>query len=315
MTGRDMLARPTRSDDGFTMVELLVTMLITGIVLALLGTFFANISRLTSWSGKDRDATGQAALALDAVRAVVRVATDNPTSATTTDPAVVSGTGTSLSILAYSNTSASASAPMQVTFSLDSTGTLVEKRQLSTLSSSGYYVFNGAVTTSDIASGFSLTAATPFFTFLDASGKALSATTGLTAANRAKVTFIRVTTTLTPATTGGADDPVIVTSSIGMPNLTRDVAATISVPNLPTPTATPTPTPTPTAASTTPPASTPAPTSSGSGSASPTPTTSTGGSSSPTTPKPSATATPVPTTTTTAPPKPTPTPTTTRIDL
>jgi prepilin-type N-terminal cleavage/methylation domain-containing protein len=302
MLGLDPRARRTeRPDAGFTMVELLVTMLITGIVLAMLGTFFANISRLTSWSGKDRDATGQAALALDAIRAVVRVATDNPTSATNTDVAIVAGSQTSLTINAYSNAAVTASAPVQVTFAVDPAGTLTEKRQLSTLSATGYYQFTGAVSTRVVARGFVLNGQTPFFGFVDTSGNLLPAATGLNAGDRAKVTFIRVTTTLAPTTTNGPDGVVIITSSIGMPNLTRDVSASVSVPNLPTPTQTPTPTPTPTNVVTTPATTTPTTT---------TPTTTTPTTTTPTTTTPTTT-----TPTTTTPPAPKPSPSTTRIDL
>jgi prepilin-type N-terminal cleavage/methylation domain-containing protein len=319
-----------RGDEGFTLVELLVTMLITGIVLAMLGTFFANISRLTSWSGKDRDATGQAALALDAVRAVVRVATDNPSSSSATDSAVQVGTGNQLQIIAYSNTSVTSAVPVLVTFTLSPTGAFAEKRQLGVLGPAGYYTFTGAISNRTIASGFTTAATTPFFTYVNAAGGLLNSSTGLSASDRGKVTFIRVTTTLDPPTGGAPDSQVVVTSSIGMPNLSRDVSATVSVPNLPTPTETPTPTPTPTRATSTP-AATPTPTNgssggsgtgsgsgsgSGTGSGTSTPTTgtggggtgSTGGGSGTTTPKPTATATPKPTATATVPPKPTATP-------
>lgn len=332
---RDERPRTMRADDGFTMVELLVTMLITGIVLAMMGIFFANIARLTTWSGNDRAATGQAALALDAVRAVVRVAADNPTTATNTDPAVLAATPTSLTLTAYSNTSISATQPTKVTFTVNSTGTLIQTRQAAVLTTDGYWAFTGAVTTTTIASGFSVSPSTPFFTYVNASGAVLNATTGLTVAQRKTVTFIRVTTTLdTPGPSGGAD-PIVVTSSIGMPNVSRDVAATISVPNLPTPTQTPVPTPTPTRSLTvTPtPSVTPTPTTgasggsgtgtgggsgggTGTGTATPTTGTGTGGSGQPTgggsgttTPAPTRSATPTPTVTPTRTVTPTPTPT------
>lgn len=258
MTALDRMRSGRGADDGFTLVELLVTMLITGIVLSMLGVFFANISRLTSWSGKDRDATGQAALALDAVRAVVRVATNVPKSTTETFWAVQSGTPTQLQIIAYSNTSVSDSAPVLVTFTLGSDGAFTEQRQAATMSAlTGFYAFNGPITRTTIATGFVASGAeTPFFQYLDQSFNPLNASPKLSDADRQnKVTLIRVTTTLDPTTAGGPDGKVIVTSSIGMPNLDRDVVATASVPNLPTPTETPTPTPTVTKSSTAPAAS------------------------------------------------------------
>lgn len=333
MNAFERLRNAGRSDDGFTLVELLVTMLITGIVLSMIGVFFANISRLTSWSGKDRDATGQAALALDAVRAVVRVATNVPKSTTDTYWAVQSGTATQLQIIAYSNTSVADSAPVLVTFNLAADGTFTEQRQAAVLNpATGFYSFTGTITKTTIASGFLATGTeTPFFQYLDQSFNPLTATPKLSDSDRQnKVTLIRVTTTLDPTTAGAPDGKVVITSSIGMPNLDRDVVATASVPNLPTPTETPTPTPTPTKATSTPAAS-PTPTTgatssggsgtgtgsgsgSGSGSGTSTPTTgtgsggtgSTGGGSGTSTPAPSAsTTTPKPTATATATPKPT----------
>lgn len=330
MTPLDRLRR--NDDDGFTVVELLVTMVITGIVLAILGTFFANISRLTNWSGQDRDKTGQAALALDAVRSVVRVAADLPVSGTTTNPAVVKATPTTLTITAYSNASASITAtpPIRVTFALvsDSTGTgiLQQTRQVATMIGQYWSFANSGVgTTTEVARGFSTDAATPFFTYVDSNGKVFPMTNPVTGANLAKITFIRVTTTLDAGTTsGGPTDDVVVTTSIGMPNLQRDVSATVSVPNLPTPTTTPTPTPTPVKSSSSAPPSTPSGgsgtgsgTGSGSGSGSGTSSPGTGsggtgtsgGGSGTSSPKPSTSSPKPTTTTTTTTPKPTPRPT------
>jgi prepilin-type N-terminal cleavage/methylation domain-containing protein len=326
-------------DDGFSLVELLVAMLITGIVLAMAGAFFVNISRLTSWSGKDREATGQAALALDAIRAIVRVAADNPTSATNTDPAILIAKPSQLTLTAFSNTSVATAAPSKVTLAIDASGYLVVTRQSGTQGSDGYWTFSPTSTSSRVAGPFSLTPATSFFTYLNTAGAVMSSPSGLSLAQRKTITFVRSTTTVDSTNAGGAADPVVVTTSIGMPNLQRDVSATISIPDIPTPTATPvytTPAVTPTPSRTTTSAS-PTPTTgsggsgtgtgsgsgSGSGSGTSTPTTgtggggtgSTGGGSGTSTPTPSrstSTPTPTPTRTTTS-PTPVPTPSHTRV--
>jgi hypothetical protein len=250
----------------------------------------------------------------------VRVATNVPKSATDTWYAVQYGSGTQLQIIAYSNTSVSDSAPVLVTFNLGTDGTFTEQRQASVLNTvTGFYSFTGAITRTTIASGFlTTTAETPFFQYLNQSFNPLAASPKLSDGDRQNnVTLIRVTTTLDPQTAGAPTGKVIVTSSIGMPNLDRDVAATASVPNLPTPTETPTPTPTPTKASSTP-ASSPTPTTgatsggtgtgtgtgTGSGTATPTPTTSTGSGGSGSTGGGSGTSTPTATATATSTPKP-----------
>lgn len=335
---RDSRSNP---EDGFTVIELLVTMVITGIVLAIAGTFFANIARLTSWSGKDREATGQAALALDAIRAIVRVAADNPTSSTTTDPAVLVAKPTQLQLTAYANTSSTNTAPTRITLTIDTGGYLTVRRDPGTQSADGYWSYTVSPTTSRITGPFSLSPSTPFFTYINTGGTVMSSASGLSLAQRKTITFIRVTTTVDSTNAGGSSDPVIVTSSIGMPNLQRDVSATISIPDIPTPSATPvftTPAVTPTATKSTAsasPSSTPTTSSggsgtgtgsgsgSGSGNGTSTPTTgtggggsgSTGGGSGTSTPAPSkSTSTPTPTKTTSTPtPTPTPTPSHTRV--
>ena len=334
----------SNADDGFTLIELIVTMVITAIILTMAGAFFVNISRLTSWSGADRDATGQSALALDAVRSIVRVAVNNPTSATNTDPAILVAKPTQVQLTAYSNTSSTATAPTRILLAIDASGYLTVRRDPGTESTDGYWSFTTSTTTTRIAGPFSLSPTTPFFTYLDTTGKVMSSAAGLTLNQRNTITFVRVTTTVDETNSGGQPDPVIVTSSIGMPNVQRDVSSTISIPDIPTPsatpvyttpavTATPTPTPTKTTASATP---SPTPTTgsgtgtgtgsgsgSGSGTGTATPTGGTGGgtggtggggsgSSTPSataTPTKTATPTPTPTPTKTVTPTPTPTPT------
>ena len=212
-------------DAGFTLVELAVTMLITGIVLAMVGTFFANLARITSWASRGRVAPGQAALALDELRAVVRVAVDNPTSTYSSDPAAVAwASPTSFALYTYSNTSASTTTPTLVSFALDSSGYLTESRQAgSIVSGTTYYAFAATGTTRRIAGPF-LTAGVPnpFFTYLDNGSNTLSApTSGMAAASRKVLTFIQVTTTVDATTVSGTSSPVTVTTTIGMPNLTR----------------------------------------------------------------------------------------------
>jgi prepilin-type N-terminal cleavage/methylation domain-containing protein len=246
-------------DSGFTIIELLVTMLITGIVLAMMGTFFANIARLTNWSGNDRTATGQAAVAIDSVRAVVRTAVK--TSDTAAGAAVQYASPTKLQLVAYSDVNKTTANPQLVTFCLVG-GVLKENTQTGIAQDTATKAWtfpNPSIVNTDctsptgwttVASGFSMSATPPFFTYLDTKSQALNASPSVSPTDRtANVTFIQVVATLDATRTSGSGKPVVVTSAIGMPGVTRDVDPTATVPNLPTPTETPTPTPTPTFAS------------------------------------------------------------------
>ncbi|WP_147392014.1 PulJ/GspJ family protein [Amnibacterium setariae] len=272
-------------DSGFTIIELLVTMVVTGIVLAMMGTFFANISRLTNWSGNDRNATGQAAIAMDAIRATIRTAAK--TSDTPAGAAIQYGSATRVSLIAYSDVTNPGSNPVLVTYCLQD-GVLSENRQLGSSQDPSTKVWSfpsrslaytgDCSKTSDwqvVATGFSTTGASPFFAYLNTASRPIAMSGQppqlADADRRDNVTFVQVVATLDSTTTSGSGRPVIVSSAIGMPGVKRDVDPTATVPNLPTPTETPTPTPTipratATSAPSTPTSSSPSPTTSGGGS-------------------------------------------------
>ncbi|MGN6742083.1 MAG: PulJ/GspJ family protein [Amnibacterium sp.] len=321
--------RTTETDGGYSLVELLVAMMVTGVVLAICGTFFANVARLTAAANTSRIATGQAALAIDAISAVVRVAADNPTSSTNTDPAVVSGSPTSLTVTAWTNTDPTNPVPSQVTFTLGADGYLTATT-IAGVASNGYFGFTGAVTTHRVAGPFVTSGAAPFFSYIDNTGALLLLSGGtLSVDQRNAVTFISVTPTVAHTDAAGQNDPVVVSSAIGMPNLARSVdgatalqqvmiPSSVSSPSAapapaqtttpptatpsPTPTDTPTATATPTPTATQTPTSSPTSTSTPSATATPSPTATA-------TPSATATPTPTPTATPTSTPTPTPTPT------
>ena len=160
------------SDEGLSIVEMIVAMMIAAIVLAICGTFFANVAKLTAASSSSREATGQAALALDAIGSVVRVAADNAVSAVNTDPAVVVGTASSLTITAWTNTGSANPAPSLVTFSIDADGYLTQTT-ISGVAVNGYFTFTGALSSKRIAGPFVTAGAAPFFSYVDNTGTLL----------------------------------------------------------------------------------------------------------------------------------------------
>jgi hypothetical protein len=216
----------------------MVAMMITGIVLAICGTFFANVAKLTAASNSSRDATGQAALALDAIGSVVRVAADNATSATTTAPAVVAGTAASLTVTAWTDTDSADPAPSLVTFSIGADGYLT-RTTISGVAVDGYYIFTGALSSKRIGGPFVTVGAAPFFSYLDNTGTLLPLGGQLSTTQRTAVTFVGVTATVAHRDAAGESDPVVVTSAIGMPNLDRDVSGGSTIQQVPIPITTP----------------------------------------------------------------------------
>lgn len=271
-----MLDRLRRSeDDGFTLVELLVVMLITGIVLAMVGTMFANIARLTNWSGTNRNVNGQSALAIDAIRSVVRVAAQipNPSAANGLDPAICLAGDSVFKVTAYSNTDAKAATPVLVQFQLRS-GYLWQTRYPQTPSGAGCAGFSSTPTSDTrIAGPFDANATPKFFTYISSSNAVLTlgaGTTNPTVLNT--IVLVRVSATTADSDSTGAASTNLVQSSIGMPNVNIDVASSISIPTIPPPTQTPSATPSPSKSSTSTPTTSPSssPPSSSTPSASPT---------------------------------------------
>lgn len=219
---------------GFTLIELLVAMLITSMVLAMAGTFFVNVTKLTVAARASREGLAQAELAVGAVRTVVTMASDNTTADSgTTTPAVASGSATSLSVISYANSTAAAVVPSMYTYTVDASGYLTESRQAGVLASTGYWTFTGTTTSRKIAGPFVTSSGTPFFSYIDSTGAVLTPTsTGLAATDLTKVAFVRVTAKVAAKTSAGVADPIVITSSIGLTNVYRDVGAAVSLPSL-----------------------------------------------------------------------------------
>lgn len=230
MTRRE---RPGADESGFTLVELLVAMLLTGMVMAMAGTFFVNVARSTAASRATRDAMGQTSLAVNAIRNTVTMASDNATSATATMPAVNAGTATSLTVTSYSNTVGTVPAPSLVTFALDASGYLTETRQAGVVASTGFWVFSGTSTSRRVAGPFMLGSGTPFFSYVDSSGAVITpGGSGLATAELPRVAFVRVTAKVAGKNLSGASDPVVTTTSIGLTNVLRNVDPSVALPQL-----------------------------------------------------------------------------------
>lgn len=213
------LPRESRDDDrGLTIVELMVSMMITSIVLALIASMFINVARITSVANATTQRSSIAGNTMDEVSRVIRTATTNAV-ATSVDPepALVSATATALTLYSFVDAAPAAPAPTKVTFRFDN-GYLIEDRILAT-DSNGYWSYSGAVSSRTLGGPFDLTGGDPFFTYLNSAGTAI--TVGSDIAQRKLVASIRVTVRITNLPAAG-NDPIIVINTVGMPNLKLD---------------------------------------------------------------------------------------------
>ncbi len=203
-------------DAGVSLVELIVTMFVSMIVLAIIGSLFITVTKATTDSITTRKNTGIAAAIMQETTRVIRGGVSISTDASTTLPAVIAGTGSSLTLDSYVDSNAMTPAPVQVAFAVTS-GTLVETRTAATANGT-FWTFNGA-TTSWKLQGPLDTSGTPLFTYLDASGTTITpAQSGLSAAQAANVAQILVTATV-PNQLSRGNDPIVLSSNVAMPNV------------------------------------------------------------------------------------------------
>lgn len=205
------------SDSGVSLVELIVTMMVTGVVLAIVGSMFVNIAFATSTSNATNTRTAISGNIMNEMSKVIRLAANNAVSGSDDpEPAIVTGTATALTVYAYVDTSPTDPKPSKVTFRVDSSGTVFEDRIVGTLSGS-YYVFTGATTTRSLGGPI---VPAELFAYLDVSNKAVTpGSTGLTLAQRDQVASVKVTVVMDNTSRAGSSDPVRVVNTIGMPNL------------------------------------------------------------------------------------------------
>lgn len=212
------IARAVRGkDSGLTIVELMVSMLITSMVLAMIAAMFINVAKITSVANATTQSSSIAGNTMDELVEVIRTATTNAVAASPDpDPALVSATTTALTIYSFVDAAPAAPAPSKVTFRFDSSGYLIEDRITAT-DSNGYWAFSGAVVSRTLGGPMDLTGGDPFFTYLNSAGDALAPGSGLTLTQRKLVSSIRVSIRITNPT--ATSDPIIVINTIGMPNL------------------------------------------------------------------------------------------------
>lgn len=207
-------------EDGVSLTELIVTMMIMGVVLAIVGSMFVNVAEITANSNATTRKSSVAANIMDAVGEVVRTAANNPIiGSEDADPAIISGTGSALTLYSFVDTSAKSPELSKVGYRVDASGNLIEDRWKASVSQ-GFWTFSGTPTSRTLGGPVSTAVgSTALFVYLDSLGAEIPfAATGLTFEQRKTVASIRVRVTMPNDPTTGSD-PIVVVSTIGMPNL------------------------------------------------------------------------------------------------
>lgn len=217
--------RRANSDEGLSLSELLVSIMVTSIALAMVTALFVNVVKVTGVSNATTQRSSSAANVINEISTVIRPATDIAIANSTPMPAVDAATGLTLTIYSFVDTVPNSPAPSKVSFSIDSNRNLVESRIAGTLSA-GYWVFTATPKTRTLPGPLQrLSGDNALFVYLDATNTVLiPGTDGLTAAQRDAVASIKVNVTianngLVSSTDVNGSDPVTIVNTFGMPNL------------------------------------------------------------------------------------------------
>lgn len=214
--------RLSAEDSGIGMVELLVSMMLSAVLLAMVGTMFVNIARATTSAGQTREGTSVAGTLANELSRVIRSAAQNAVAGQPTlDPAIVAGTPDSLTLYSLTDTSSSAPAPLKVRFSVVG-GKLVEERWRA-VAAGGYWTFGTGAADSTRTLGGTVVGPTgsadPLFVYVNGAGAVVSpGATGLTPDQRALVASVRISVRVRGASSPSAP-VVLVQNTVGMPNL------------------------------------------------------------------------------------------------
>lgn len=230
---RSTLADRLRRDDhGLSLAELLVTIMIFAIVLAVVSGTFVTMTRATSFANATDTNARSASTAMNEMTRLLHSAMNNPQQNASDAPAFASAKTESMTFTtAVDLTGAAAISnngpdprPEQVTLALDSSRRLVETivpgQQV--VAGSSYYKFTSTPASRTLAPAVSVTPAgqSALFIYYDASNTALlpDATGALSTAQVKSIVSVGITLRL--SNNGSvADNSVTLSNRVGLPNL------------------------------------------------------------------------------------------------
>lgn len=228
------IRRLLRRDDGLTLVELLVAMILLGILLTVIAGLYSSALRAVTQARGQTGNTKIASTIMNETARVIRAGTENPlTPPALPAPALVSATKDDILLYAYINLTSSTEQPQLIRLRVDrTTGNYIESRWPATASTGGRWTFptNPCVTTntptgctaptSKSTLGGAIPAShTEVFKYYGSNGLQIPVPTGgLSADDRALVASVKVTIVVQPTLTDSTN-PVTLENQVGMPNL------------------------------------------------------------------------------------------------
>ncbi len=214
-SGRSLGGRLGRlgGDDGLSLPELLVTMVLFSLIGTVIVQTYAATTASVQRSTWRQDNTRLAQNAMETLTKSIRAGSKIEQYSATALPAFTEATETSLGVHAFLG-----DRPTRLTYTVDSSGQLVETRLTADAGSTApYWTFSGTPTTRVVTDQVVNTASQPLFVYYDGTGTAFVPTPGDTASLDA-VRSVEVSLSVQARDTGEVP-PTVLEQRIYLPNL------------------------------------------------------------------------------------------------
>jgi len=209
-----------RSEEGITLVELMVAAFLSTLIMVAMSAMFIIVAKQTVASQGTRLSTADASNIVNVVSTTIRASINNAVQGTDTpDPAIVSGTSAAVIVISYTDAGPSFQTPLQIRYQIVG-GRMTEDRWKPTMVS-GYAVFPAVTTTPyqtrTLGNVVINTALEPLFRYYNAAGTELiPGSTGLTLAQRQAAASVKFDVKVLAQ---NSHQVVEVQNNIGMPNM------------------------------------------------------------------------------------------------
>lgn len=209
-----------RDDRGVTLPELIVTMMLLSMLLAMIMTIFVAFTRSFADDRLAANNTASATVAMDELTRVIRAGTKNEVAGSATLAPVFSDAGADkVTLQAYIDTNATLPRPTRVEFSLTPENTIVEKRWNAIVGTGGYFSFGGAPNSQRVIARNISAGSTPVFTFLDKASTEIELVGGkVPGARLGAIAAVQISITVQGDQSGGSQSATL-QNSVGIPNL------------------------------------------------------------------------------------------------
>jgi len=210
-----------RSEEGITLVELMVAAFLSTLIMVAMSAMFIIVAKQTVASQGTRLSTADASNIVNVVSTTIRASINNAVQGTDTpDPAIVSGTSNAVTVISYTDAGPSFQTPLQIRYRIVS-GRMTEERWKPTMVS-GYAVFPAtSITpyqTRALGNVVVNTALEPLFRYYNAAGTELvpDPTTGLSLTQRQAAASVKFDVKVLAQ---NSHQVVEVQNNVGMPNM------------------------------------------------------------------------------------------------